>query len=62
MSATCSCQDRPIPPADAVAPSDAAGRPLITNPAGFHFVLNEIAERNPIVRQALNRRRSRAAA
>jgi hypothetical protein len=44
------------PSADAVEPSAAGSKPIITNPVGYDFVLGEIAERNPIVRHALLRR------
>ena len=44
------------PNSDGVEPSAVGGEPMITNPVGFDFVMREIAERNPIVRQALLRR------
>ena len=42
-----------LPDKGAVTPSTAGGAPMIKNPVGFDFVMGEIAERNPIVRQAL---------
>ena len=45
------------PNAGAVQPNAAASGPMITNPVGWDFVMSDIAERNPIVRQALARRR-----
>lgn len=51
------CQASQDPPsADAVGPSAVGSKPFLTNPVGFDFVMREIAERNPIVRQALIRR------
>jgi len=44
------------PSAAAVEPSSTGDNPMIKNPVGFDFVMTEIAERNPIVRQALLRR------
>ena len=44
------------PPAAGVRPSAAESHPIFTNPVGFTHVINEIAARNPIVRQALARR------
>ena len=44
------------PNAGAVQPSSGASAPIITNPVGWDFVTSEIAERHPIVRQALARR------
>lgn len=44
------------PNAGAVEPSAVGGKPILTNPVGFDLVMSEIAERNPIVRQALVRR------
>lgn len=44
------------PNAGAVEPSEASREPYIDNPVGFDFVLGEIGQRNPIVRQALVRR------
>ena len=42
--------------AGAVAPSAVESRPILSNPAGFTFIIGEIAARNPTVQQALTRR------
>ncbi len=39
-----------------VEPSAAGNKPFLSNPVGFDRIMSEIAERNPIVRQALLRR------
>ncbi len=42
--------------AEVATPGAIGSEPLLSNPVGFRVVINEIAARNPIVRQAIARR------